>query len=168
MLDDIARIYRAIIADGGTTHVDRKAALDELVLQVRPRVLAGDIDLDIDDAIRAAGRAADERDGNRVDGVLRAIAQGQDSLEIDDDPVMDLVVTLGGGRRKVWRFVNADDLREMDSLRFQNLHSQQLAYKRWRDEYEAWASVLLRHDTIGDAVLAGDLPSEQELFGEPA
>lgn len=158
MSESIARIYRAIIADANTEGIDRKEALDELVLQIRPLVQSGDVALDLDEAIRAEGRRVDERDGGRVDGVLRAIARGDDALDLDDDPVLDLVVTLGAGRRKIWRHVNRDDLREMDSLRYQNLHAQQLAYKRWRDEYEAWVTVLFRHPTIGDAVLANDLP----------
>lgn len=165
MTDDITRIYRAIVADAGADATELKLALDELVLQVRPRVEAGEIVLDIDDAIRAAGRAADKRDGNRVDGTLRAIARGEDSLEMDDDPLLDMVVTLGAGRRKIWRHVNQDDLREMDALRYQNLHAQQLAYKRWRDEYQPWIAVLFRHSTIGAAVEAGDLPTEEVLFG---
>ncbi len=105
MTDDIARIYRAIIADSGVEATDLKVALDELVLQVRPGIESGAIVLDIDDAIRAAGRAIDKRDGGRVDGVLRSIARGEDALELDDDPVLDLVATLGAGRRKIWRFV---------------------------------------------------------------
>ncbi|GAA2007830.1 hypothetical protein [Nocardioides kribbensis] len=159
MTDDIARIYRAIIADSGVEATDLKVALDELVLQVRPGIESGAIVLDIDDAIRAAGRAIDKRDGGRVDGVLRSIARGEDALELDDDPVLDLVATLGAGRRKIWRFVTQDDLREMDALRFQNLEAQRIAYKRWREEYQPWIEVLFRHSTIGDAVTANDLPT---------
>lgn len=168
MTDDITRIYRAIIADAGTDATELKLALDELVLQVRPRIESGEIALNIDDAIRAAGRAADKRDGLRVDGTLRAIARGEDSFEMDDDPLLDMVVTLGGGRRKIWRHVNQDDLREMDSLRYQNLHAQQIAYKRWRDEYQPWVAILFRHPTIGAAVEAGDLPADAVLFGGDA
>lgn len=162
LLTACTRIYRAVVADSGLDTISRKEALDELVVQIAPLVRAGKVAVDTDDAIRAAGRLVDDGDGRRADAVLRAAARGEDSLDLDGDPVLDLVTVLGDGMRKSWRHVTADDLREMDQVRYRNMRSAADGYDRWRRDYEPWLTILFRHATLADAVAAGDLPDVDE------
>lgn len=157
--DAVTRIYRAIVADAGTEGIARKEAMDELVAQVTPLVRSGVVEVDPDAAIRAEGAACDDADGRRADAVLRAAAEGEDALDLEGDPVLDLVTVLGDGMRKAWRHVTVADLREMDQVRYRNLRRASDAYDRWRREYEPWLEILTRHATLGEAVSAGDLPA---------
>lgn len=167
--ETIARIYRGIVADSGTTGIKRTDALDELVRQIEPMWRAGDIRLDVADLIRNLGRRVDEADGQRADDALALIASGADDLSLDADPVLDLSVTLGRGLRKAWRNVTADDLLLMDVARSANVRSVSIAYQtKWRPQIDAWLPVLMRHSTIGAAVLAGDLPTGEALLFESA
>ncbi len=162
LLHACTRIYRAVVADAGVDTISRKEALDELVTVVTPLVATGVVVVDADDAIRRVGMAVDDADGRRADAVLRAAARGEDNLDLEGDPVLDLVTVLGDGMRKAWRHVTAGDLREMDQVRYRNMRQSSDAYDRWRRDYEPWLAVLFRHPTLGDAVLAGDLPDTDE------
>ena len=164
--DDISRLYRAVVADAGTEGITRREAIELVLEQARPMVERGELVLDVDDLIRNMVKRADEHDGNRADHVLAAAASGADDLGLDVEPILDLVVVLGRGRRKAWRFVNRIDLDEMNTIRYGNVRSAQTAYyKGWKPQYDAWLTVLLRQPTIGAAVAAGDLPGEATLFG---
>lgn len=165
MNDDITRLYRAVVADAGREGVSRREAIEQVVQQARPLVAAGSLVLDTDDLIRQMVKRADESDGNRADHVLAQVAQGVDDLSLDADPLLDMVVTLGRGRRKAWRFVGRVDLDEMNELRYGNVRAAQTAYfKGFKPQYDAWLPVLLRQPTIGAAVEAQDLPDLSTLF----
>lgn len=166
MIDQtIANLYRAVVADAGTQGITRREAIELVVEQVRPLLTSGDVVLDMDDLIRQAVRRCDESDGNKADHVLAAAAAGEDNLDLESDPVLDLVVTLGRGNRKAWRFVTRTDLDEMNEIRLGNVRAQTTAYyKGWKPQYDAWLPVLFRNPTIGAAVLAGDLPATDTLF----
>lgn len=165
MNDDITRLYRAVVADAGREGITRRDAIELVVAQARPLVQSGALALDTDDLIRQMIRRADESDGNRADHILASVAAGADDLGLDGDPLLDMVVTLGRGRRKAWRFVGRIDLQEMNEIRFGNVRAAQTAYyKGFKPQYDAWLPVLIKHSTIGAAVLAGDLPAAQMLF----
>ena len=165
MSNDIVRLYRAVVADAGAEGITRRDAIEQVVAQARPLVKSGAITLDTDDLIRQMVRRADESDGNRADHVLASVAAGADDLSLDGDPLLDMVVTLGRGRRKAWRHVTRTDLDEMNDLRYGNVRAAQTAYhKGFKPQYDAWLPVLLKHPTIGSAVAAGDLPGAKTLF----
>lgn len=167
MNEDITRLYRAVVADAGTEGITRREAIEQVVLQARPLVESGTIVLHADDLIRQMVERADKADGNRADHLLSELAMGADDLSTEVEPLLDYVVTLGRGRRKAWRFVSRTDLDEMNEIRFGNVRAAQTAYyKGFKPQYDAWLPVLLKHPTIGAAVLAGDLPQmDDALFG---
>lgn len=78
---------------------------------------------------------------------------GQESLDFED--LLDVVVTLGGGRRKPWRFVNESDLDSMDEVRFGNLAKQQAAYTAWRPKYTALLTAFRIHGSAAAVYKAG-------------
>lgn len=167
MNDDIARIYRAVVADAGREGISRRAAIEQVVLQARPLVESGALVLDTDDLIRQMVKRVDESDGNRADHILAEIAAGQDDLGVDCVAHLDTVAILGKGGRKAVRFIGRADLIEMNEIRFGNVRAAQTAYfKGWKPQYDAWLPVLVRNSTIGAAVEAGDLPSGEWLFGD--
>lgn len=165
MNEDIARIYRAVVADAGREGITRKAATEQVVVQARPLINSGALVLDPDDLIRQMVRRVDESDGNRADHILAEIAAGQDDLGVECTPYLDTVATLGRGSRKAVRFIGRNDLIEMNEIRFGNVRAAQTAYfKGWKPQYDAWLPILVRNDTIGSAIEAGDLPAAETLF----
>lgn len=156
--ETVRRVYREVIANAGTEGTTRKVAFDEATERLLDMIESGRTQLVVEDAIRASLYAADDGDGKRADAVLRAAARGEHHLDVDGDPILDVVVVLGDGNRKAWRHVNRFDLTEMDRLRYRNMRSAADAYDRWRRDFEPWLEVLLRHATLGDAVESGDLP----------
>lgn len=167
MNDDIARIYRAVVADAGREGISRKEAIEQVVRQARPLVESGSLVLDTDDLIRQMVKRVDESDGNRADHILAEIGAGQDDLGVDCSAHLDIVAILGKGKRKAIRFIGRVDLIEMNEIRYGNVRAAQTAYfKGWKPQYDAWLPILVRNATIGAAVLAGDLPSAEWLFGD--
>ena len=164
MNDDITRLYRAVVADAGREGISRKEAIEQVVLQARPLVESGVIVLDADDLIRQMVRRADEVDGNRADHLLAEIAAGADDLGLETREQLDAVAILGRGRRKAMRHIGRTDLIEMNEIRFGNVRAAQTAYyKGWKPQFDAWTPVLIKHDTIGAAVEAGELPDKGQL-----
>ena len=57
--------------------------------------------------------------------------------------------------RKPWRNVTADDLRDMDRIRYHNYRKQAVAYDEWRESYDAVLPIVSRHGTVGTAASRG-------------
>lgn len=169
-MNDLAQriqdIYRAVVADSGTEKIPREQAIHMVAAQIQPLIDSGEVVPDTYSWVKALVVAADRADGAAADKVLAAIARGEDDLTTDSPmPYLDFVVTLGGGHRKVYRFLSLDDLDEMDELRHRNVRSVNRSYhKDWKPTYEGWRPILRRNLTIGAAVQAGDLPNDDALF----
>ncbi len=165
----ITDIYRAVVADSGVAKVQLGDAIHLVAEQIQPLIDAGEVQPDTYSWVKAIVMAADKKDGGRADDVLAAIARGEDDLGIGGEPFLDYVVTLGRGGRKVYRFLTAADLDEMDELRHANVRSVNRSYHRdWKPRYESWRMVLRRNLTIGAAVEAGDLPITDMPLGGTA
>lgn len=150
-----ARVYREVVEEFGDDGVKRTEAYDIATERVQQLVDAGALIVPAERAIRAALGDADERDGASVDRVLSLILEGVDALDMDDDPFGDRVAILGRGLRKSFRRLTAEDLREMDTIRYENMRAAQDAYNRWRDVYDPIIARLRHHRTIGDLIDAG-------------
>lgn len=159
-------IYRAVIAEGGVEATQYREAMHEVAAQVQPLIDSGEIVPDTLSWVGSVLAKVDKAEKNSTDEVLAAIARGEDDLSLDTPAHLDRVVCLGGGRRKVYRFLTAVDFDEMDEVRHRNVRSVNRAYhKEWRPKYAAWRVILRRNLTLGDAVQAGDLPVvAAELF----
>lgn len=166
----IRDLYRAVIADAGSEGTTRETAIHAVAAQVQPLIESGAVTVDVYSWVKQVCIGIDKKDGASADQVLAGIAAGQDDLTTDCPPYLDQVVTLGRGRRKVYRFLVLDDLDEMDEMRHRNLRAVSRAYyKEWKPGYHAWRAVLRRNLTIGAAVTAGDLPAlDADLFGQSA
>jgi hypothetical protein len=141
--------------DEGTTLAPMR---EEFIGRVRALIDAGDLKIPVDTAILAAFREADEHDGKSADKTMARRLRGEDSLDMDDDPGLAIVVTLGGGRRKPLAQINADDLREMDTLRYSNLRNAQNAYDVWRtDTYDPGLAALSSGCTWAEAEARGHM-----------
>lgn len=73
-------------------------------------------------------------------------------LNLWPDPLLDVVVTLGKGRRKAWRHVNADDLAAMVDLRKQNTNSARRAERRFIKDVTTVYDELVAAGTVGEMV----------------
>lgn len=159
---EIRKAYREVVAECEDEGVDLKNATDAVADLVEPRIKDGSLTVPLDDLIRSAVKDVDRSDGSRADTALRAVARGEESIGLDNDPALDMVVTLGKGRRKSLRFVRQADLMLMDELRYSNLRNAQEAYDTWRQTYEPWFQVLGRQATVEFAMRSGDLPDFDE------
>lgn len=150
--DAVVAEYRKAVArmaqDGG----NRQDAFAYANEAIRQRIHVGEIDIPLDDAIHSALLAADAREGATADRVLQKIADGQIGIDVWPDPLLDVVVTLGGGRRKTWRHVTADDLRQMVELRQANTRAARRSERRFTKDVQAIYSGLIAAGTVGRMV----------------
>lgn len=166
-MQQIANLYRAVVADGGVEKVSFQQAVHDVAAQVQPLIDSGALVPDTYSWVKAIVTQVDKADKNSTDETLAAIARGDDDLSLDTPAYLDRVVTLGGGNRKIYRFLTGSDFDEMDELRHRNVRSVNRSYhKEWKPKYLAFSAVLRRNLTLGEAVLAGDLPTaDADLFG---
>lgn len=166
----VHNLYRAVVADSGANKIQRDAAAHLVAQQIQPLIDSGEVVPDVFAWVKSLVIAADRRDGQAADKVLLAIGAGQDDLSTETPmPYLDFVVTLGAGGRKVYRFLTASDLDEMDELRHRNVRTANRSYHRdWKPAYDAWRKVLRRNVTIGAAVECGDLPLFDEALFDTA
>lgn len=159
MNDDFNQTVNRYYQDALSEFGPEGAQLRDVMNIVRPRIRAlvdsGQLEIDVDGAIDAELLTVDVANGKQADRVLGRLSNGYDALALVDDPMLDVVVTLGRGLRKQWRDVTANDLRLMDDLRFDNVRKQQDAYSSWRAAFSPVVAVLAGFATIGDAVAAG-------------
>lgn len=151
----VNRIYQQHLARFGTAGAQLRDVMDSARPEIRMMIDSGELSIDIDGVIDAELLSVDESNGKQADRVLAQLANGQDSLGIATDPILDVVVTLGKGLRKQWRDITSADLVLMDELRYQNVRKQQNAYSTWRSVFAPVAAALVPFGTIGDAVAAG-------------
>lgn len=156
--DTVEAVYREVVAEAGRDPIKRQEAFDIAAGRIGQLILDGTVAVPHDRAVRSALLAADEKDGNSVDRVLAVLSAGQSPLQFDADPFLAVVATLGNGLRKSFQHITEDDMRDMDSLRYQNMHRAQVSYHRWRERFEAWTPCVRRHGTFGAAIAAGDVP----------
>jgi hypothetical protein len=153
-IDQVASIYRATVADLTQVedNVQRKTAFAHTTEKIVDLVRNEELSIPLDDVIHAALMKVDERDGGYADAAIKSLVAGQNDLEIEGSPMLSMVVTLGRGKRKVWRDFTVDDLAELDRLRYQNVASVKAAYDEWRADYEAIFPGLLAAGTVGQMV----------------
>lgn len=151
----IAEIYRAIVGQGKRNSVARQEAIEEAAQVVEREIAEGTIVLNQRSAIHAELKRIDEADGNRADAIIATAAKGGVTLEGLD---LDVVVTLGGGLRKLWKHVQADDLQGM--LERRQLHVSQAsdALTTLTEQVEVLLPTVTAYGTFGAAYKAGGFP----------
>lgn len=152
------RIYREALAEAGPDGTDRQELLIVASARIATEIRAGRMEFDIESAIRSELIKVDESDGKKADNIIRIAATGQGAFEIDD---LDVVVTLGKGRRKLWRDINPDDLAAMDEVRYRNYRDVADSYAEWHRYFKAIRPVLVEFRTFGAAVAAGGFPPKR-------
>ena len=158
----VNRIYQKHLAKFGANGANLRDVMDAARPEIRMMIDSGELHIDMDGVIDAELLAVDESNGKQADRVLAQLASGQSTFDFEgDDPMLEVVVTLGKGLRKQWRDITSTDLVRMDELRFQNMRKQQDAYNAWRTVFSPVASILLHHATIGAAVQAGAFGSSE-------
>ncbi len=135
----IQTYYREEIAaqSGPDDSADRQECIKLATDRVIEGIANGEIESpELGAQIQRDMRSQDESDKTASDQMIDLLVfGGQDTLDFDD--LLDVVVTLGGGRRKPWRFINEYDLEAMDEVRYGNLAKQQAAYSTWRPKFIA-------------------------------
>lgn len=155
--ETLTRIYREATAEAGPDGADRQETLIVAAARVATEIRSGRLKYALDDFIRSELIRTDESDGKKADAIIRVAATGQGTFELTD-AILDVVVTLGKGRRKPWRFVSAADLKDMDRLRYSNLRNAQNSYDEWRSYYDLALPVLVQFGTFEKATDAGGFP----------
>lgn len=146
--------YRRVVAAQGSSaeHVNKLDMFAIAADTIRQRIHDGELDIPIEDAIHAALEKADSRDGQAADGILARIARGEVGLSMWPDPLLDVVVTLGQGRRKAWKHVTAEDLAAMADLRNQNTKAARRSERRFLKDVEAVYADLVIAGSVGQMV----------------
>ncbi len=152
---NIHRIYRETLSSYGGGGINRPEAMESALSTVMVEVHAGRIKLDFEQAVLAELKRADEADGRAADGIIQRMCHGQVPLTEDD---LDVVVTLGKGLRKSWRFVTGDDLVQMRELRRENYKKVKASFDEFAHNVNRLLPVLFEYRTVGDAHAGGGFP----------
>lgn len=156
-VETITRIYRDALAEAGPDGADRQEILMVATARVATEIRAGRLEYEVDSFIRSELLRVDESDGKKADAIIATAATGQGSFELDEAS-LDVVVTLGAGRRKAWRDITHADLAQMNMIRYRNFKSVRDSYQEWFRNYRAVSPVLVEFETFGAAVAAGGFP----------
>ena len=151
----ITRVYREAVASYGRDGADRAEAIESALSTLMVEVRAGRLQLDLERALRKELQAADESDGRSADAILKRAAYGDMPL-VDAD--LDVIVTLGAGRRKAWHDVTPADLKLMNDIRFENYRKVKSSYSEFNAAYMVVREVVFEHRTFGEAHVAGGFP----------
>lgn len=125
--------YRRFVASRGSADasVNKGDVFAAVAEGLRERIHLGELEIPVEDALHHILSEVDRREGQSADNVLAKIARGEIGLDVWPDPMLDVVVTLGGGRRKAWRHVTAADLADMADLRNRNTKSARNSERRF-------------------------------------
>lgn len=157
----IRRIYRETIASYGAAGINRQEAMESALATVMIEVNSGRLNLDYEAAVLSELRKADEADGRDADGIIARMSHGQIPLTDDD---LDVVVTLGKGKRKVWREVTGEDLVAMRELRRENYLKAKGSFDEFADNVNRLLPVLFEFRTVGEAHAQGGFPPADAQF----
>jgi hypothetical protein len=153
--ETIARVYRETVASYGPEGINRPEAIESATAALMVEVRAGRLDLDVESAIRAELKKADEYDGRVADAIIDRAAYGTEPLT---DADMDVIVTLGRGLRKSWRDVSPADLEQMNEIRYENYRKVRSSFQKFNQAVGRIRVVVLEHGTVGAAFAAGGFP----------
>lgn len=153
--DTVQRVWRETVASYGPEGISRPEAIEAASATLMVEVRAGRLDIDMERAVRAELVRVDEADGRAADNIIERAAYGEVPLT---DESLDLIVTLGGGRRKAWRDVNPDDLDVMSELRFENYRKVRSSFEKFNLAVRRIRSTVVEHGTVGAAFDADGFP----------
>lgn len=153
----ITRIYREALAEAGPDGAERQEILIVAGARVATEVRAGRLAYTLDSFIQSELIKVDESDGKKADNIIRIAATGQGSFDIGE-AALDVVVTLGRGRRKLWRYVTVEDLEAMNNIRYANYRSVKASYEEWFTYFRDIRPVVFQFKTFGAAVAGGGFP----------
>ena len=148
--------YRRAVANRGdrADGINRQDAFAHAAEALRARIHSGEIEIPVEDALHSALMAADGREGAAADSILGRVARGEIGMDLWPDPLLEVVVTLGAGRRKPWKFVTAEDVRSMVDLRRANTRAARRAERRFIKDAETVYDDLLAAGTVEQMVAA--------------
>lgn len=147
--------YRRIMIESGDDGMSSAKALDIAAGRVVRMVEGGDVEApDLHMTLVGIGKRVDRAHGNRADSIIAKMAQGQFHL-FEDRDLLETIVTLGDGRRKSWKFVTANDLKEMREVRQRNMKAAVESFTAFEASYNSVLKTVLEHNTVGAAAAAG-------------
>lgn len=158
----ITRVYRETVASYGREGVDRPEAFESATATIMAEVAAGRFEIDLERAVRDQLRRVDEADGRNADNILKRAAYGEVPLEYAD---LDVIVTLGAGRRKPWAEVTVSDLVQMNEIRYRNFKQAKDSYSAFNAAYMLLREAVFEHQTFGAAFEAEAFPPAFRLGG---
>lgn len=132
-----------------------ESAISTLMIEVR----AGRLDIDVEKALRSEIRKVVEADGRAADGIIRRMASGSAPLISED---LDVIVTLGAGRRKSWGAVTKADLEDMNEIRYKNYRSARESFQEFNANVLTVQGMFGDYATVADAFDAGAFENTRE------
>lgn len=149
-----------VAARSGVDAADRRECVKYAQDRIAEAIACGEVEPpEIGEQIRRDVLAVDESDKRAADRMLDMLLYGgQEQLEFYD--LLDVVATLGKGRRKSWRNVSWQDVEAMEQEQFDNLNAQVEAYAKKRPMYQALRDALMTHGSVEAVYAAGPLLDE--------
>lgn len=153
--ETFTRVYQEVVGADAVNGTTKQEAFTVATHRILAMIAAGELTVDVSEAVRATLARIDDTQGRAADHVIKRLSSGQQDLNLDTDPSLNTVVKLGDGKRKLWRYVTQEDLIHMDRLRYRNYRAQRLAYNEWQESLHAILPVVTRYPNLGDAVADG-------------
>lgn len=110
------------------------------------------------DALKLEAQRFDKAQKRVADSILAALAGSEGAPNIPPLEILRTIVTLGGGKRKAWRYVTGADLDLMTEERSVNVKRQQHSFRSWHANARSISGVVAEYHTVGDALDASALP----------
>lgn len=169
----VAGIYAQQVRDRSRNNAVHRAEVFEESEQVIIAMLErGDVREVYGQLARSMLQAVDRKMKGRADRVVQRTLDGElDAATLSDGysesvSLLDTVVTLGGGMRKSWRYVQEHDVDLMHEQRQANARAASRAFRNvWTPQKHRLASVLRDYPDVETAALAGAfVPSRTSLI----
>lgn len=156
----VQSLYAQIVNAAGDDGIDRIDAVMAVTKKAHALIKSGKLRLPIDVTARLVNdstRTVDNREGHKtLDRISEAASVlAGNSLLSDEDPLLSAVARIGAGRRKSWRYVNADDITHMLVMKTRHAQAAATAAAEFTEKAASVLKALRdqgRDATIGDVL----------------
>lgn len=156
----LTHLYSEVGGDAGVLGIDRPIAFSATIEKARASGLLDKLtDADLESYATFMLRQIDSKQGGVADSMIRDAAAGKVILSGVDDARLDMMATLGNGRRKLYRHITATDIEEMILTRQKHARSSVRASASFETDGRQVISRIAAFGTLGAAAVAGALNS---------
>lgn len=148
--------YQKFALDAGEDGGDKLEIMQQAADEVRLAIDLGDVQpVDVVASLLNIGESLDKGQQKHSKNMIHRLADGQQDLQLEGDPMLMTVAALGKGERKSWAYITGHDMQRILNLAKDDMESKQRAYRKLESDYAVVLPTVLRYRTVGEAVRVG-------------